>query len=438
VLEEAEDEPLFCERAAGIDIGKQMVSVTIRVPSDTRRGGRQQETREFGTTRRQLLEMADWLRCWGVERAGMEATSDYWKPVYFLLEQQGLDLLLYQASQVKALPGRPKTDKLDSAWLAKVTERGSLAGSFVPPDDIRRLRTHTRYRRRLTQARTAEKQRAEKLLEDAHLKLSSVISDVHGVSGRAMLEAVIAGERNPKILASLARGVMRRKLALLEEALDCSFFTPEHAFVLRMMLDNIDHYSAQVAVLDERIAVLCEPYERQIAQLDAIPGFGVTTAQELIAEIGTDMSVFPTAGHLCSWARVAPRVKESGGRRKGKTSTGRGNPYIGAALGEASSSAGRTQTFLGAKLRRLARHMPKKKAQGAVMRSQLVIAHALLSDPAAEYRELGPGYYDQQAGTLRQARGHVRSLERLGWKVTLEPPDGTDPETGEIIVTAAG
>jgi transposase len=215
-MEEAGDEPLFCERAVGIDIGKQLVSVTIRVPSDTRRGGRQQETREFGTTRRQLLEMADWLRCWGVTRAGMEATGDYWKPVYFLLEREGLDLLLYQASQVKALPGRPKTGKLDSVWLARITEQGSLAGSFVPPEDIRRLRTHTRYRRKLVQARTAEKQRAEKLLEDAHLKLSSVISDIHGVSGRAMLAAVIAGERNPKTLADLARGVMRRKLTLLE------------------------------------------------------------------------------------------------------------------------------------------------------------------------------------------------------------------------------
>ncbi len=435
-MEEAGDEPLFCERAAGIDIGKLLVSVTIRVPSDTRKGGRQQETREFGTTRRQLLEMADWLRCWGVTRAGMEATSDYWKPVYFLLEQQGLDLLLYQASQVKALPGRPKSDKLDSVWLARVTERGSLAGSFVPPEDIRRLRTHTRYRRKLTQARTAEKQRAEKLLEDAHLKLSGVISDIHGVSGRAMLEAVIAGERNPKTLADLARGVMRRKLALLEEALDCSFFTPEHAFVLQMMLGNIDHYTAQIAVLDERIAVLCEPYERQITQLDGIPGFGVTTAQDLIAEIGVDMTAFPTAGHLCSWARVAPRTKESGGRRKGKSATGRGNPYVGAALGEASASAGRTQTFLGAKLRRLARHMPKKKAQGAVMRTQLAIAHGLLADPAAAYRELGPGYYEQKAGT-RHARGHVRSLERLGYKVTIEPLADADPEADEVINRAA-
>src|SRR6201987_910973 len=226
-MEEAGDEPLFCERAAGIDIGKQVVSVTIRVPSDTRRGGRQQETREFGTTRRQLLEMADWLRCWGVERAGMEATSDYWKPVYFLLEQQGLDCVLYQAAQVKALPRRPKTDKLDSVWLAKVTERGSLAGSFVPPEDIRRLRTHTRYRRRLTQARTAEKQRVEKLLEDAHLKLSGVISDIHGVSGRAMLEAIAAGERSPAVLAQLARGTMPGKIARLEEALDCAFLHEE-------------------------------------------------------------------------------------------------------------------------------------------------------------------------------------------------------------------
>jgi len=432
-MEEAEDEPLFRERAVGIDIGKQTVMVTIRVPSETRKGGRAQETREFGTTRRQLLELADWLRSWGVERAGMESTSDYWKPVYFLLEQQGFDCVLYPASKVKALPGRPKTDKLDSVWLAKVTERGSLAGSFVPPEDIRRLRTCTRYRRRLTQARTAEKQRAEKLLEDAHLKLSSVISDIHGVSGRAMLAAVIAGERNPRVLAEMARGVMRRKIARLEEALDCSFFTPEHAFVLSMMLENIDHYSAQIAVLDEKIAALCEPYQRQIDQLDQIPGFGVKNAQDLLGEIGIDMTVFPTAGHLCSWARVAPRTKESGGKRKGGSATGKGNPYIGATLGEAAASAGRTQTFLAAKLRRLYRHMPKKKAQGAVMRTQLAIAHALLSDPEAGYRELGPGYYDQRAGTQRQARGHIRGLERLGYKVTIEP---INPETGELTAKA--
>jgi transposase len=437
-MEEAGDEPLFCERAAGIDIGKQSVMVTIRVASDARKGGRQQESREFGTTRRQLLEMADWLRCWGVERAGMEATSDYWKPVFFLLEREGFDCLLYQASQVKALPGRPKTDKLDSVWLARVTEQGSLAGSFVPPEEIRRLRTHTRYRRRLTQARTAEKQRCEKLLEDGHLKLSAVISDIHGASGRAMLAAIIAGERSPRVLAELARGVMRRKIGRLEEALDCSFFTGEHAFVLQMMLENIDHYTAQIAVLDERIAVLCEPWERQVAQLDSIPGFGVAAARELIAEIGVDMSAFPTAGHLCSWARVAPRARQSGGKAKGKADTGRGNPYIGGTLGETAAATVRTQTFLGAKLRRLYKHMPKRKAQGAIMRSQLVIAHALLTDPGAEYRDLGPGYYEQRADTRRQARNHVRGLERLGYKVTIEPlaPE-TDPETGELVTRAA-
>jgi transposase len=432
-MEEAGDEPLFCGRAAGIDIGKQMVMVTVRVPSEARAGGRAQETREFGTTRRQLLELAGWLRSCGVERAGMEATSDYWKPVFFLLEQQGLDCVLYQASQVKAQPGRPKTDKLDSVWLAKVTERGSVGGSFVPPEDIRRLRTHTRYRRRLVQARTAEKERCEKLLEDAHLKLSGVISDIHGASGRDMLRAVIAGERDPRVLADLARGRMRSKLALLEEALDCSFFTEEHAFVLSMMLDNIDHLAAQVAVLDERVAVLCEPYARQVAQLGQVPGFGVKNAQDLIAEIGVDMSVFPTAAHLCSWARVAPRTRESGGKRRGKSATGKGNPYIGATLGEAAAGAGRTKTFLGAKLRRLHRHMPKKKALVAVMRTQLVAVHALLSDPLAEYRELGPGYHEQRAGARRQARGHVRSLQRLGYKVTIEP---VDPGAAELTARA--
>ena len=212
-MEEVEDEPLFCDRVAGIDIGKATVMVTIRVPSEARAKGRQQEAREFGTTRRELLALADWLRCWQVERAGMEATSDYWKPVLFTLEQEGFDCLLYQASQVKALPGRPKTDKLDSVWLARITEQGSLAGSFVPPEEIRRLRTHTRYRRKLVQMRTAQKERCEKLLEDAHLKLSSVISDIHGVSGRDMLRAIIAGERNPEVLAQKARTRMRRKIA---------------------------------------------------------------------------------------------------------------------------------------------------------------------------------------------------------------------------------
>ncbi len=435
-MEEVEDEPLFAERVAGIDIGKAEVMVTIRVPGDTGSGRRQQETRSFRAVRTDLLALADWLRSWGVTKAGMEATGDYWKPVYFLLEREGFDCELYHAAQVKALPGRPKTDKLDSAWLAKITERGSLASSFVPPEDIRRLRTHTRYRRHLVQARTAEKARCEKLLEDAHLKLSSVITDIHGVAGRDMLTAIIAGERNPKVLAQMARTRMRGKIRQLEEALDCSFFTEQHAFILQMMLANIDHLTAQVKQLTGKIEVLCEPYAHQIAQLDAIPGFGVITAQDIIAETGVDMTVFPTAGHLASWARQAPQVSESAGKRKGKNATGRGNPYIAGALGEASVNAGRTQTFPGTKYRRLVRHMPKKKAQGAISRTQLVITHALLSDPEAVYTDLGTDYYEQRADIRRRARNHARAIERLGYKVTIEPLSH-DPETGDLPVTRA-
>jgi transposase len=427
-VEEVEDEPLFAERVAGIDIGKAVVMVTIRVPGDTGSGRRQQETREFRTVRKDLVALADWLRCWQVTKIGMEATGDYWKPVYFLLEREGFDCVLYHAAQVKALPGRPKTDKLDSVWLAKITERGSLAGSFVPPEEIRRLRTHTRYRRHLIQARAAEMARCEKLLEDAQLKLSSVISDIHGVSGREMLTAIIAGQRNPKVLAQMARTRMRGKIAQLEEALDCSFFTQEHAFILQMMIANIDHLTAQIDELTAKIDVLCEPYERQIVQLDAVPGYGVITAQDIIGEIGVDMTVFPTAGHLCSWARQAPHVKQSGGKRKGKNATGRGNPYLGGALGEAAVNAGRTQTFLGTKYRRLVRHMPKMKAQGAVSRTQLVITHALLSDPDAEYTDLGTDYYERRANIRREVRSHARAIERRGYRVILEPIEpGLDP-----------
>jgi transposase len=433
-MQDAGDEPLFAGRVAGIDIAKAGIEVTIRVPSDTRRGGRQQETRSFQTVRKDLLALADWLRTWQVTKIGMEATGDYWKPVYFLLERQGFGCELYHAGQVKALPGRPKTDKLDSAWLARITERGSLASSFVPPEPIRRLRTHTRYRRHLTQARTAEMQRVEKLLEDAHLKLSSVITEVHGVSGRAMLDAIIAGERNPRALAQLARGKMRVKITRLEEALDCTFLAQEHVAVLTMMLALTGHYTAQIDELSAKIEVLCEPYLHQIQQMDAVHGVGIITAQDVIAEIGADMTVFPTAAHLVSWCRWCPQVAQSGGKRKGSNASGRGNPYIGAAIGEASMSAGRTQSFLGAKYRRFVKRMPKKKALVATGNSILTIFHALLSDPGATYQDLGADYYEQRMNIRRQARSHIRGLERLGYKVTIE---STDPSTGELTPVAS-
>ena len=432
-MQDVQEEPLFVQRVAGLDIAKAEVEVAIRVPSDTSPGRRQQETRTFGTTRRELDSLADWLRSWGVTKVGMEATGDYWKPVFFLLESRGFDCDLYNAAQVKALPGRPKTDRADSIWLAKITERGMISSSFVPPEAIRRLRTHTRYRRHLTQARTAEKQRVEKLLEDGHLKLSSVISDIHGVSGRDMLDAIAAGQRNPAALAQLARGTMRGKIRRLEEALDCSFFTGEHAAVLAMMLVTIDHHTAQIEALNVTIEKLAEPYLPQLEQLDAVPGIGTICAQDIIAEIGADMSVFATASHLVSWARYSPQVKQSAGKRKGSNSTGRGNPYLGAALGEAGISAGRTQTFLGARYRKLTRRMPRKKALVATGNSMLTIAWHLLSDPDATYTDLGADYYETRMHARRQARNHVKSLERLGYKVTIET---INPDTGELLATA--
>ena len=310
-----------------------------------------------------------------------------------------------------------------------------ISSSFVPPEDIRRLRTHTRYRRHLTQVRTAEKQRVEKLLEDGHLKLSSVISDIHGVSGRDMLDALAAGQRDPRTLAQLARGTMRGKIRRLEEALECSFFTDQHAAVLAMMLTTIDHYTTQIDQLTAKIETLIEPYLHQVAQLDAVPGIGVICAQDIIAEIGGDMTVFPTASHLVSWAKWSPQVKQSAGKRKGSNSTGRGNPYLSAAVGEAAISIGRTQSFLGAKYRRLATRMPKKKALVAVGNSMLTSVHALLADPDASYQDLGADYYEQRMHVRRQARNHVRSLERLGYKVTIQAT-ANDPGPSDQPLTA--
>ena len=261
-----------------------------------------------------------------------------------------------------------------------------------------------------------------------------MISDIHGVSGRAMLEAITAGERSPKVLAQLARGTMRGKIARLEEALDCSFLTEEHAAVLKMMLSLIDSYTAQIDELTARIEVLAGPYLHQIEQLDAVHGTGKISAQDVIAEIGVDMTVFPTASHLVSWAKWCPQVAQSGGKRKGSNASGRGNPYLSAALGEISISAGRTQSFLGAKYRRLVKRMPKKKALVATGNSVLTIFHALLSDPAATYQDLGPGYYEQRMNIRRQARNHVRGLERLGYHVTIQ---AINPDTGELLTATA-
>src|SRR5215475_7834528 len=336
--------------------------------------------------------MADRLACLGVTRVVMEATSDYWKPVFYLLEAAGFETWLVNAKDVKHLPGRPKTDKLDCIWLCKVAERQMIRPSFVPPPPFRKLRDLTRYRADLVAARTAEKNRVEKLLEDAQIKLSVVVSDIFGASGRDMLAALVAGERNPKVLAQLARRSMRKKITVLEEAFT-GYFTSHHAFLLGKMLTRVDAISADIAALDARIEAEITPFAAAVSRLDEIPGINLAAAHAIIAEIGLDMARFPTAGHLVSWAKYAPGVKESAGKKKGKNSTGHGNCYLARILGNAAAAAGRTDTFLGERYRRIARRRGAKKANVAIGRSILVIIWHLLSDPDARYTDLGAGFY---------------------------------------------
>src|SRR6187431_2591090 len=271
MMKEVDDAELVVARIAALDLGKAGLEACVRVPSPQRPGRRMQELRGYGTTTAQLLEMVAWLRQWGVQRAVMESTSTYWKGVYYLLEAEGFECWLVNAREVKNVPGRAKTDRADAAWLAKVAERGMCRPSLVQPPEIRRLRDLTRYRRALVQDRTREQQRVEKLLEDAQIKISAVLSNLHGVTGRAIMDALIAGERDPRTLARLAKASARKKTDRLEEALR-GFFTEHHATILQMMLDNSDRISAQIAVLDARIAEAIGPFSRPAARLADIPG----------------------------------------------------------------------------------------------------------------------------------------------------------------------
>jgi transposase len=420
MLEEAHDSEELIARVAALDIGKAQLVCCVRVPSPEQPGKRLQEVKSYPTMTRSLLVLADRLGELGVTRVVMEATSDYWKSPFYLLEAYGFEVWLVNARDVKHLPGRPKTDRLDAVWLCKVAERQMLRPSFVPPPEIRRLRDLTRYRADLVVTRTAEKQRVEKLLEDAQIKLSVVASDIFGASGRSMLAALITGERDPKVLAELARTRLRAKRGLLEEAF-VGRFGDHHTFLLKTMLARVDQASGDIADLDRRIEAELAPFTPAADRLDEITGVGRTAAQVIIAEIGVDMGRFPTAGHLVSWARFAPGVKESAGKRKGNATTGHGNPYLARVLGEAAVAAGRTNTFLGERYRRIARRRGAKRAMVAVGRSILIIVWHLLSDPTVRYQDLGPGFYDSRVNAERRKRNHVRQLEALGYKVTLDP-----------------
>jgi transposase len=416
-MDELADEPgEMLARVAAFDVGKASLVCCVRVPHETRPGARQQEVRTYDTVTPALLELRDWLICQGVTRVVMEATSAYWKPPFYLLEDD-IECWVVNARDVKNVPGRPKTDKLDAVWLCKLAERGMLRPSFIPGRPQRQLRDLTRYRRTLVHERSREKQRAEKLLEDAQVKLSSVISDIFGVSGRAMLAALIAGQHDPHALAGLARGSMRAKTGVLRQALT-GHFTDHHGFLLTMMLTRIDALTAQIDQLTTRIQDAIAPLAAQVAQLDEIPGVGITGAQEILAEIGADMSRFPTPGHLVSWAKFAPTARQSAGRSKAAT-TGKGNPWLGGTIGEAATATIRTSTFLAARYKRIVRRRGKKRALVAVGNSILVIAWHLLSQPGTHYTDLGPDWHDRLA-PQRRKRQLIAELERLsGQKVTL-------------------
>jgi transposase len=419
-VDESDEAVELVERVAALDLGKAALVACIRTPSEDKPGRRRQEVREYATTTGALLELADRLRCQGVTLVAMEATGVYWKPVFYLLEAEGFECWLLNARHVKNVPGRPKTDKCDAVWLAKVVERGMCRPSFVPPKPVRELRDLTRYRRILIRERTREKQRLQAILEDAQIKLSTVVSDVFGVSGREMIEALVAGQRDPKALAQMARGAMRPKISVLEEALR-GHFNDHHGFLCRMMLERIDGLTAQIAELDGKIEQAIAPFAHQVIQLDEVTGIGHRSAQELLAEIGPDMSVFPTADHLVSWAKYCPQPKESAGRKK-NSSTGKGNPYLAGTLGEIAIAAARTNTFLGQRYWRVAKRRGKKRALVAVGNSILTIAWHLLSDPQTHYLDLGADFYDSKINKQRRQRDLVRQLEHLtGQKVALQP-----------------
>jgi transposase len=418
-MEEVTDEPLYRDRVCGIDIGKAGLVATIRVPSDKDPARRAAETRSFGTTKREVLALADWLRSWQVPAVVMEATGDYWKGPFYRLEAEGLECVLADAKQVKNLPGRPKRDPSDSRWLAACFERGAITSCFVATPEFRVIRLHTRYRRDLTEERTREKQRAEKLLESAAIKLSSVVSDLHGVTGRDIMDHLIAGERNPKALAQLARAAARRKISQLEEALEgAEFFTAEHAALLATMLARIDRVNAEIAELTGVIERLLAPYEEQLQQAESMPGWGHRAAQDALAETGVDMTRFATGAHLASWAGRTP-LDNSSGTRTGRAKSKKGNRYLGGLLGETAIAAGKTQTREGARYRRLARRRGKPKAQVAVGNTQLKVYHKLLSNPGMRYQDLGADYYERRAQIGRQIAHHVGKLGALGFEVTL-------------------
>jgi len=401
-------------RCAGLDISKKDAKVCVRIAGTGRRKTTETVT-TWGSMTNQILALREHLVAARVTCAVMEATSDYWKPFYYLLEDAGFELMLVNARHVKNLPGR-KSDVSDATWLAQLGAHGLVRGSFVPPEPIRQLRELTRARTAITRERGREVQRLEKLLEDAGIKLSSVASDITGVSGRAMLRAMVEGQRDPVVLADLARRRMRSKIPALTEALT-GRFTEHHAFLTGVHLDLIDRHTAAIEEITARIEVVIEPFQPFRELICTIPGIDTLTADVVIAETGADMSRFPTAGNLASWAGTCPGSNESAGRVK-STRTRPGNPYLQGALGAAAMTCARTDTYLGARYRRIAGRRGPQKANVAIQHKMLItIWHmgttgSLYDDPGADYFT--------RAHPERTKNRAIHQLEAMGYRVTLD------------------
>jgi transposase len=407
------------QRCCGLDVHKASVTACVRVPGEGG-GPLRHEIRKFATTTQGLLQLRDWLASFEVELVGMEATGVYWKPVYYLLEDD-LELWLLNARHMKNVPGR-KTDAKDAEWICQLVEHGLLVRpSFVPPKEIRELRNLTRYRKAQIEERTREVQRLDKVLQDAGIKLSCVATRVLGASGRAMLDALVGGTTDPEVLAELARGRLRSKLPALREALE-GHFSNHHALVVGMILAHVDYLDGSIAELSAEVERVMAPFSDKVELLDTIPGVDRRTAEVLIAEIGAEMDRFPTHRHLASWAGMCPGNGESAGkRRSGKTR--KGSKWLQSALTESARAAARSKgTYLAAQYARLrGRRGPKKKAAVAVGHSILVIAYHML-ERNQPYHELGEDYLHQRRSEEAYRRRLVRQLEKLGHKVMLEAP----------------
>ncbi len=415
-------------RVAGIDVHKKIIWVAVRLPGEAP-GGRTVTVRKFLAFWRSLQQMAAWLAELGVTDAAMESTGVYWWPVYHALAGERIEVCVCNAAHMRNVPGR-KTDLKDCQWIAQLHEHGLLRPSFIPAAEVAGLRQRTRYRKKLIGQRTSEGQRLSKVLEDAGIKIDSVASKLLIKSGRKMVEALIAGERNPGRLADLAEGVLRRKTDELQMACD-GRFTAAHAQMCRLHLDAYDHLTAQIAELDQLVAEAAAPFAAVIARLVTIPGIGQRTAQVIVAETGADMSRFSSPARLAAWAGLAPGDNESAGKRK-RAAARKGDQHLRTAMAESAWATARTATRPGARFRRLARRFGKgneNKAAVAVAHTLLCIAWAVMKHDS-DYTEAGADYYDHRDRRNHEhlVRHHQQALARLGYQVTLTPPgDGSPP-----------